>query len=138
MRWPIQWSNNYGDFEKHGDYYSLKICGTGSGYYAGNITLFKGVAPLTNTIPATVWSTMCVFQAYEKPALACNLTSTVSTKLDTVTLHYKLEHLELQEAEDAKDEKYTLKDTGFFDIKYIKKETGWVALDSTNFSKIPM
>jgi len=129
------WKNNYEGFKKQGDYYSVKNCGTGSGFYSENIYFFKELEPQGNSVPATAWSSFCLYQAEEKPLLACNITSVISIKSDTVFVHYKLETLEPDESEDVN---YKVINTEFFDIKYIKRETGWEALDTLNLSRIPM
>ena len=130
-------SSNFDLFNKHGDYYSIKTCGTGSGFCSGNIYLFKEVEPQAESIPKSAWSTMCAFQAEGVTAIACSLTSVIDIRSDTVTMHYKLEQFELEEAEESKNEKYNVINTEFFDIEYVKRETGWIALDTTNLSKIP-
>lgn len=129
------WDNNYGGFQKHGNYYSIKTCVTGSGYCQGLLNIFKHLEPQSNfEITENLWSSICVFQPDEAPALACSLTSTMSIKSDTVTMHYKLKHIAF---EGKDDEIEKVKSTEFFDIKYTKKQTGWIAVDSTNISKIP-
>jgi hypothetical protein len=129
------WDNRYEGFKKHGNYYSIKTCVTGSGYCQGLLNIFKEIEPQSPFgITENVWSSICVFQPDEAPALACSLTSTMSIKSDTVSMHYKLEHIAF---EGKDDEIRKVKDTEFFDIKYIKKEMGWIAVDSMHISKIP-
>jgi len=129
------WKNNYEGFKKLGDYYSIKTCGTGLGFCGSNINVFKELEPqLLDDIPTSAWSILCALQA-EGPALACSITSTISIKSDTVFVHYKLETLEPDESEDVD---YKVINTEFFDIKYVKRETGWEALDTINLSRIPM
>jgi len=128
------WKNHYEGFQKHGDYYSIKTCETGSGFCGGHINVFKKLEPqLIDDIPTSAWSSLCALQA-EGPALACSMTSKISIKSDTVIVHYKLKTLEPDESEDVN---YKVINTEFFDIKYIKKETEWIATDTTNVSKIP-
>ena len=129
------WNNNHEGFQKHGDYYSIKTCETGSGFCGGHINVFREPEPQTlNYIPASAWSTWCLYQAEEAPALACSMTSTISIKSDTVFVHYKLKTLE---PDDSEDVNYNVINTEFFDIKYVKRETGWEALDTINLSRIP-
>ena len=128
-------NNAYDALQKQGDYFSFKYAsGNGPGYCSEDIFLFKDLEPQSLGVTNNVWSTKCVYQQDETPALACNLTSTMSIKFDTVSMHYKLEHIAF---EGKDDEIQKVKSTEFFDIKYIKKETGWIAIDSTNISKIP-
>jgi len=130
------WNNNYEGFQKHGDYYSIKTCETGSGFCGGHINVFKEPEPQTHDyIPASAWSTWCTYQAEGATALTSNITSTISLKSDTIMMHYKLETLEPDESEDVN---YKVINTEFFDIKYIERETGWEALDTINLSRIPM
>ena len=129
------WKNNYEGFKRLGDYYSIKTCGTGSGFCSGNIYLFKELEPQYKSIPLTAWSRFCVYQAEGKPALACSITSKMSIKLDTVTMHYKLKTLKPDESEDVN---FNVVNTDFFDIKYVKRQAGWETLDTINLSRIPM
>jgi len=129
------WNNNHEGFQKHGDYYSIKTCETGSGFCSGNINVFKELEPqLIDDIPTSTWSSLYALQA-EGPALSCRMTSRISIKSDTVFVHYKLETLEPDESEDVN---YKVINTEFFDIKYTKRETVWEALDTINLSRIPM
>ncbi|KGO93077.1 hypothetical protein [Flavobacterium subsaxonicum] len=122
------WHNNFEGFKKHGDYFSVKVCGTGSGFCSGEIYLFKSMQDITSgTIVQTVWSNLCI----EGP-MSCRITSKMEIKLDTVIMHYKKEILK------PKRKSYKVMKTEFFDIKYIEKNAAWMALDSTKIYEMPM
>jgi len=126
------WENKYDGLNRHGnDYFSIKTCGTGSGYCSGELNLFKRFAPQGgNGIYNYIWSTFCVYT--DGPALACHLSSTMEIKNDTVTMYYTMEHLR-----ERRNGKYKTVFSEKFDVKYVEREQGWVALDSTKIREFP-
>lgn len=126
------WKDGEWGFYRHdGGYFSIKTCETGSGFCAGDLQVFKGFAPQQNSrIYSNIWSRMCVYTA--GPALACHLTSTMEIKNDTVTMHYTMEHLK-----ERRNGKYKTVFSEKFDVKYVEREQGWAALDSTKIQDFP-
>ncbi|MHA3786778.1 hypothetical protein ACX0HA_01105 [Flavobacterium hauense] len=125
------WNEGPLGFKKYANgYFGTMSCGTGSGHCSSYIYLFKDFAPQGNGICSYSWTSWCQFTA--TLPIACNLSSTIDIKNDTVTMHYTLEHLK-----ERRNGKYKVIDKEKFDIKYVKREQTWVALDSTKISEIP-
>ncbi len=126
------WDKAYDGFNKHTEgYYSIKTCGTGSAHCSSYTHLFKGFGPQGNGICDYAYTGMC--KAGRRSPIACLLTSDMEIKNDTVTLHYKMEHLK-----ERRNGKYKVTESEKFDIKYVEREQGWVALDSTKIYEFPM
>lgn len=114
------WNNDHEGFQKHGDYYSVRTCGTGSGYCAGELNVFQKIpSKSSNSILESVWVSTC-FEGY-----SCSLTSIMKIRNDTVFMNYTLEKGILKK-------KFKVKKTEKFDIYYTKKDSKWIASDSTN------
>lgn len=114
------WNNYHEGFQKHGNYYSIRTCGTGSGYCSGELNVFQTIAPKSaNSILQSVWVSMC------SEGYSCSLSSTMKIRNDTVFMKYTLEKGTLKK-------KWKVKKTEKFDIYYTKKDSVWIASDSTN------
>lgn len=126
------WGNYYEGFNKHGDYFSVKACGTGSGFCSGEIYLFKDLQTLSSgSIAKSAWSSLCR-EGHNNQPLSCRLTSTMDIKRDTVIMHYQLQTIK------SKRRRNKVKKTEFFDVKYIERNSAWMALDSTKLIDLPM
>ncbi len=126
------WDNYYDTLNKHENgYYSISTCGTGSGHCSSHIHLFKGFGQQGNDICTYIWTGWC--QPGHKAMLACHLTSDMEIKNDTVTMHYTMEHLK-----ERRNGKYKTVFSEKFDVKYVEREQGWVALDSTKIKEFPL
>ncbi|MEL1243199.1 hypothetical protein AAEO56_02900 [Flavobacterium sp. DGU11] len=122
------WDKPYEGIERYGNnYFGILSCGTGSAHCSSNIHLFKGFAPQSNSICSYLYTGWCVGRE-----IACLLTSDMEIKNDTVTMHYTMEHLK-----ERRNGKYKTVDSEKFDIKYVEREQGWVALDSTKIYEFP-
>lgn len=124
------WSNRYEGFRKHGDYFTMKTCGTGLAHCSTTIHPFKEFTPQVNGIYSDIWTGFCEFTP--TTPIACHLTSNMEIHNDTITMHYTMEHLK-----ERRNGKYKVIGKEKFDIKYIERESGWVALDSTKIRKFP-
>jgi hypothetical protein len=58
---PCCWDNDFEGFNKYGDYFGLKTCGSGSGYCSSYLYLFKEIIPQDKQlqIPISYWTNMC-------------------------------------------------------------------------------
>lgn len=108
-------------FLKHGKYYILKECGTGSGYCSTNLYIFKSLYDPSVTTPIRTK----YFIAQCENGLACHLTSILNIHNDTVTVNYKSEKLKRGRKRDK------VKTRERFRIDYVLTESGWRASDST-------
>jgi hypothetical protein len=123
------WDKHYEGLKKYpGGYFGTESCGTGSGYCSSDIYLFKNFSEQGHGICSYVYSGWCV-----GGEIACQLTSDIDIKNDTVTMHYTMEHLK-----EKRNGKYKTVSSEKFDIKYVEREQGWVALDSTKIHEFPM
>lgn len=111
-----------------GGYFGAASCGTGSGHCSSNIYFFKEFSPQGNSICSYIYTGWC-----RGTQIACHLNSDIEIRNDTVIMHYKLEHLK-----ERRNGKYKVIDTEKFDVKYVEREQGWVALDSTKIYEFPL
>lgn len=123
--YPICWENYYDGFNKYGDFFGIDICGTGSGYSADYLYLFKDILPQNdqNSIPINYWSSFSI-----GGGLSESLNSTMEFKDNYLIIHYLLENGEL----DDNSEFIVIKSRAF-DVKYIFNDQKWVTNDSIKF-----
>lgn len=126
------WDKSYDTLNKHEEgYFSITTCGTGSGHCSSYIHLIKGFGSQGQGICSYAFTGMCL--PGPRSPIACHLTSDMEIKNDTVTMHYTMEHLK-----ERRNGKYKTVFSEKFDIKYVEREQGWVALDSTKIYEFPM
>ncbi|AWH85383.1 hypothetical protein HYN59_09775 [Flavobacterium album] len=122
------WERHYEGLKKYpGGYFGTKSCGTGSGFCSSYLYLFKDFSPQGNGISTYIYSGWCI-----GGEISCHLTSDMEIKNDTVTMHYTMEHLK-----ERRNGKYKTVFSEKFDVKYVEREQGWVALDSTKIQEFP-
>lgn len=122
------WENGSLGFKKYANgYFGTQSCGTGSGHCSSYIYLFKNFTPQGHGICSYIWTGWCV-----GGEIACNLTSDMKIKNDTVTMHYTMQHLK-----ERRNGKYKVIDEEKFDIKYVAHKQVWIALDSTKIREFP-
>ena len=125
------WEKGTEGFMKYANgYFGTQSCGTGSGHCSSYIYMFKDFSPQGEGICSYIWTGWCQFTT--TTPIACFLTSDMEIKNDTVTMHYTMEHLK-----ERRNGKYKVIDTEKFDVKYVAREQGWVALDSTKIREFP-
>lgn len=122
------WNNRYEGFKKHGEYFSLKTCGTGSAHCSAITHLFKEFSSQNSGIYSYIYTGWC-----SGIDIACHLTSKMEIKNDTVIMHYTME--QLKERRNGKKKVIKIEK---FDIKYIEREHEWIALDSTRIREFPL
>lgn len=127
--YPCCWDNYYEGFNKFGDYFGLKTCGTGSGYCASYLYLFKDILPQEkqNSIPQSYWSSLGA------GGLSQSFSSEMEFKKDKLVLHYKLEDGELDDSSNFK-----IKKTKTFDVNYVFKNNKWTTNDSSKFEGLDL
>jgi len=120
------WTNYYDGFNKYGEYFGLKTCGTGSGYCASYRYLFKEITAKErqNAIPESCWSSFGITQ---------NLTSKMELKNDTLVMHYKLEKGELNDSSD-----FNVNETKIFDVKFVFKNKKWITGEKKKFDGLDL
>jgi len=114
------WSNLYEGFQKHGKYFSIKTCGTGSGFCSSELFIFDRLKSQEeqNSILQFAWQSFC-------SGGACNLYSDMKIKNDIVYMHYTLE-----KGEQDDEGEFKIRETKYFDIHYTKKESKWISPDT--------
>ncbi|MGK4568141.1 hypothetical protein [Flavobacterium sp. 3HN19-14] len=105
----------------YGEYFGLRTCGTGSGYCASYLYLFKEITSQKSLkfIPENYWSSFITAQ---------DLTSKIELKKDELIMHYKLEKGELNDSLDFK-----VNETKIFDVKFIFKNKRWITTEKSKF-----
>jgi len=118
--YPCCWGNNYDGFSKYGDFFGIEICGTGSGYCASYLHLFKEVTPQDsiNSIRLNCWA---YIDSDDDEASYASITSNMEIKKDELLLHYVLIYGTL-------DENYgwgKIHSSEKFAIRYFYKNGKW-------------
>ncbi len=122
--YPICWENYYGGFDKYGEYYGINICGTGSGYSASYLCLFKEISPKDSLelIPSDYWS------SFSKGGLSESLNSTMDLKGNVLMMHYTFERGKLDDNSNFK-----AKTSRKFSVKYFYKNKKWTTKENYKF-----
>ena len=120
------WKNYYEGFSKRGKYFCLKTCGTGSGYCASYLYLFKEILPQEsqNSIPEEYWSSSGITQKF---------TSQMELGNNELTMHYKLEIGELSDSSAFRADQ-----TRTFDVNYFFKNKKWITKDESKFDGLDL
>ncbi len=123
------WDNYYEGFKKYGDYFGIETCGTGSGYCASYLYLFKNILPQEkqNSIPQSYWSSLGA------GGLSQRFSSEMKFKKDKLVLYYKIEYGELDDSSN-----FNIKKTKTFDIEYLLKNNKWTTNDSSKFEGLDL
>ncbi|MCW3085172.1 MAG: hypothetical protein JWP12_2538 [Bacteroidetes bacterium] len=116
------WNNYYEGFNKTGNYFSLKTCGTGSGYCGSYLYIFKNILPQDQqkAIPESYWSTF--------GENAQSLNSILEFKGNQLVVHYELEIGKLDDSTN-----FNVDSTKRFDAKFYFKNNKWITPDSAKF-----
>lgn len=124
---PCCWKNYYEGFHKYGEYFGIKICGTGSGYCASYLFLFKDIISQDSqkAIPLRFWS-YCGGQAQ------C-FNSAMEIEKDILRMHYKLEDGILDDSSNFK-----VTNTKTFEVKYFFRDKVWNTNDSLKFEGLDL
>lgn len=126
-RYSCCWDNNYEGFKKHGEYLSLKTCGTGPGSCSTETYFFKDLVSQDsqNSILTHMDAGWCI------DFYACSLSSSIELKSDTLTAHYILKKIKMGKKRNK------VKKTEKFDVRYVQEDLKWIALDSSRISDLP-
>ncbi|MDU1890847.1 MAG: hypothetical protein E6767_09175 [Dysgonomonas sp.] len=126
-------------FGKIGDYYYAKSCGTGSGYCASALYVFKKINESQNYITENAWALGITdttkkwveeyYAAYQ------NLDSEIKVTKDGLRFKYTYEQGILEEVNDSIS-KSIPKETKTFNVDYTLINNHWVAKDSTMLKSI--
>ncbi len=116
------WDNYYEGFNKIDNYFSLKICGTGSGYCGSRLYIFKDLLPedRQEAIPQNFLAT--------NGEESQSLNSTMEFQGDQLLVHYELE---IGKVDDSAN--FNIDSTNSFDVKFYFKNNKWITPDSAKF-----
>ncbi|WP_212005051.1 hypothetical protein [Chitinophaga sp. HK235] len=120
--YPCCW-RNFDGFVKHGDYYCLKICRTGSGYCSSNAYIFKNIQPQD--------SMSYIMQSYFDsfggggPDCPWVVTSKRLIKGDSILMQYQVNELAMSDTIEV------IGGTTTFEVTFFKDKEKWRPTDST-------
>jgi len=115
------WNNYYEGFKKYGDYFGIKICGTGSGFCSSDLYIFKEIRSEDEQKPIPEYHlTLGPNNCFAK------LSSLIEFKDDYIIMHYKFECGKLKN-----DSIYQTNTIEKYDVKYIYIKQFWAAKDTT-------
>ncbi len=119
--YPCCWRNYYDGFNKYGEYFGIITCGTGSGYCASHLYLFKQLISQDEqkSIPEDYWSCGPNGEFH-------SLNSTMEFQQGNLIMHYKLDYGKM-----SLKGKNKVKKTKSFDAIYTFKDNKWTTNDST-------
>lgn len=124
--YPCCWENHYNGFNRYGTFYGINICGTGSGYCAKHLFLFKNLIPQDSQklIPIEYWSNSGEGEAQ-------SLSSLMKIENNEILMHYKLEIGLLDDSLN-----FNINETREFDAKFKLIDGIWEPEDSTLFESL--
>ncbi|GHV17140.1 hypothetical protein FACS1894169_11880 [Bacteroidia bacterium] len=117
-------SSNFDGFKKAGKFYSIRYCGTGSGYCAGHVYIFKDL----DNVPENSIIEQC-FMFNPIKNIHISLSSSVNNITNT-SIRFSYEYKE----EDADSEKVLL--TKHIDVEYNLVGNKWVAKDNIDIQEM--
>jgi hypothetical protein len=118
------WASDFDGFKKIGEFYSIRYCGTGSGYCAGHVYIFKD---LDNVPENSIIEQCFMFNPLEKKNLY--LSSSVSN-VTNISIRFSYEYIE----KNADSEKLLL--TKHIDVEYALAGNKWVAKDNIDIQEM--
>ena len=126
--YPCCWKNYYSGFNRYGTFYGINICGTGSGYCAKNLLLFKNLIPQDSQklIPIEYWS-------YSGDGESQSLSSLMKIENNEILMHYKVEIGLLDDSLN-----FNINETREFDAKFKLIDGIWEPEDSTIFEGLDL
>lgn len=130
------WNSRFDGFRKIGKYYYIKVCGTGSGYCAGDFYLFEDFSDIGNTICESAFSSMMYVEGQENFGYGY-LHSELKLTEEGIRMNYTFEegiHIEVNDSTIVPKELRTHK----FKVDYTFQEGQWKAKDSTMFKTVPL
>jgi len=118
------WNNYYDGFNKYGDYYGIDICGTGSGYCATYLFLFKNLIPQDSQkeIPIRYWSSM------GPKGQSQSFSSSMDIDKEVIIMHYRLDEGELDDSLN-----FNINKTRAFEVKFNLIKGIWTTNDTAKF-----
>jgi hypothetical protein len=134
---PCCWNNYYDGFSKYGDFFGIKICGTGSGHCSSRLYLFKKVTPQDsiNFILLNCWSVGDFVDSGES-SLYDSYTSSIDIKKDKLVIHYVSESGTHKYNEKTKDLDFKVNRTEKISIEYFYENEKWETKDRENLEKL--
>lgn len=125
------WQGQFDGFKKVGEYYYIRPCGTGSGYCAADIHLFRDLKKVPeNPIAEYAWSS-----GFGDFPYLWLTTTEMELTLDGVKFKYKYEEGEIVDVDTTTSVLKAIK-TLRFTIDYILVDNRWTAKDSTMLKAI--
>jgi len=113
------WNNSYDGFQKHGKYFTIKSCSTGSAYCSGELDVFEKLTKRTDSsILESEWV------GFTGDKYSYDLSSKMQIRNDTIFMKYTIEKGVLKK-------KWKVKKTKTFDVFYTLKNSKWIASDTT-------
>jgi hypothetical protein len=126
--YPCCWNNYFSGFNKYGTFYGINICGTGSGYCAKYLLLFKNLIPQNSQklIPIEYWSNSGEGETQ-------SLGSFMIIEKNEIWMHYKLDIGILDDSLNFK-----IDNTREFNVKFKLNQEIWEMEDSTLFEGLDL
>lgn len=120
------WENYYEGFNQYGAYFGIKTCGTGSGYCASYLYLFKQIIAQKkqNSIPES-------YSSYF--GIAEQLTSRMELKNEDLLMHYELEKGEINDSSE-----FEVNETKTFDVRFVFKNNKWTTTEKNKFDGLDL
>ena len=130
------WYNEYEGFSKYGDFFGIKVCGTGSGHCSSRLYLFKEVTPqdsINDDIPLNCWSNS---DSGDDSTPYDSYTSSMEIKKDELVILYVLESGTYTRNEKTKKLDFKIDSSEKFAIRYFYKNGKWDTEDKDKLEKL--
>lgn len=127
--YPCCWGNYYDGFNKYGEFYGIDICGTGSGYCATYLFLFKNLIAQDSQklIPVKYWS------LFGLGGQSQSFSSSMEIDKEVIIMHYRLDDVELDDSLI-----FNIKKSREFDVKYSFIKGIWTTNDTAKFEGLDL
>lgn len=122
------WEGFNDGLNMHGDYFSIAICGQGSGFCSGQLYFFKDIEEVNNIDANGLIMESAIIGLPAEQETYMHIYAEPKLRNDTIIMHYTQRLLvgEKRKVEESKS----------FDVTYTRQHTGWAATDSTRLKDI--
>ena len=124
--------NEYSNFSKYGDIFSIELCCRGPGFCSSDLYLFKDVTPFDSITPIPF---MCWFADGEIDDFS-SFTSKMEIKNDELSFHYVLESGKYKYNKKKGKSDFKVHYRKEFTIKYFYENGKWITNDSDNLKEL--
>jgi hypothetical protein len=122
------WAGMNESLSMHGDYFSVSICGQGTGFCSGQLFFFKDIEDVNNMHAGGLIMESVIIGLPGEEERYLDIYTQPEIHNDTIIMHYTKQLLV--------GKKMKVEESESFDVAYTLQPTGWAATDSTRLKEI--